>query len=197
MNIIYSKDVREMAEKEIVVSKECEVLIETLLLVDQLPKTVSLKIRLAGRGSRVEIVILYFGRNKDEIDMTITLIHEAPETYGRVILKAALFDQSRLTFRGMLDIKEHAKGADSYLLAKALVLSPSAKAEIYPYLEIKTDEVKASHGSSIGAIDERALFYLMSRDITKERAQNILLAEFFRDVAGELPKQYQKQLFQI
>ena len=56
--------------------------------------------------------------------------------------------------------------------------------------------MKASHGSSIGAIDDRALFYLMSRGVSPKKAQQILLAEFFRDVATELPKEYQKKLFQ-
>lgn len=183
-------------EKEIVLSEERGAFIETFLFVGQLPKTVDLKIRLAARGSRAEINMLYIGRNKDETDMNITVTHEAPETYGRVIVKAALFDESRLVVKGMIKIKEGAKGADSYLLAKALIVSPKARAEISPNLEILTDEVKASHGTSIGRIDERQLFYLQSRGIAKEGAKYLLLAEFFRDVARGLLDEEREKLYE-
>jgi len=181
--------------REIIVSEKQGKFIETFLFVDVLPKTVDLKIRLAARGSRAEVTVLYVGRNKDTTEMNITLIHEAPETYGRVIIKAALFDESRLIVRGMLEIKEEAKGADSYLLAKALLVSPKARAEICPYLEILTDEVRASHGTSIGRLDERQLFYLQSRGIAEEEGKRLLLAEFFRDVAKGLSQKEQKNLF--
>lgn len=183
-------------KKEIIISEEQGKFIETFLFVDQMPKTVDLNIRLAARGSRAEVFILYVGRDKDTTDMSITLVHEAPETYGRVIIKAALFDESRLTVKGMLEIKEEAKGADSYLLAKALLVSPKARAEVCPYLEILTDEVKASHGTSIGRIDERQLFYLQSRGIAEEGGKRLLLAEFFRDVAKGLSPEDEKKFFQ-
>lgn len=189
-------DELRILKKEIIVSGEKEAFVETFLFIDEQPKTVDLKIRLAARGSRAEIKMLYIGRNKDETDMNITLMHEAPETYGRVIIKAALFDESRLVVKGMLEIKEEAKGADSYLLAKALLVSPKARAEIRPELEILTDEVKASHGTSIGRIDERQLFYLQSRGIEKAEAEKLLLAEFFRDVTSGLPAEDRGKFFQ-
>ena len=195
MPVIYSKDLDDTAEKEIIVSKEQGAFVETFLFVERIPKTVHLKVRLAGRASKGEIIILYLVRNNDQTEINITLVHEAPETYGRVIIKAALFDESRLTVRGMLEIKEEAKGADSYLLAKVLLVSPKARAEVYPYLEIATDEVKASHGTSIGKIDERQLFYLQSRGIPEEEGERLLLSEFFRDVAKKLSKKERGNLF--
>lgn len=182
-------------EKEIVISEERGEFVKTFLFVDEIPKTVDLNIRLAGRASRAEIKMLYIGRNKDETDMNITLTHEAPETYGRVIIKAALFDESRLTVKGMLKIAPEARSADSYLLAKALLVSPKARAEIRPELEILTDEVKASHGTSIGRIDERPLFYLQSRGIAEEEGKRLLLAEFFRDVARDLSIEDKAEFF--
>ena len=114
--------------------------------------------------------------------MDITLVHDAPDTYGRIIVKSALFDRSKFVFRGMLEITERGKGSDSYLLAKALMISPQARAEVYPYLEIKTDEVRASHGSSVGRIDPSQLFYLQSRGLKKQKAEQIILSGYF----GEL-----------
>lgn len=183
-------------KKEIVVSKKCGAFVEVFLFADQVPKTVDLNIRLAARGSRGEVTILYLGRDNDQTEVKITLMHEAPDTYGRVIIKAVLFDESRLTVKGMLEIKEEAKGADSYLLAKALLVSPKARAEIRPELEILTDEVRASHGTSIGRLDERQLFYLQSRGVEKAEAERLLLAEFFRDVAKDLHPEDRKKFFQ-
>lgn len=183
-------------KKEIIVSEERGAFIETFLFVDQLPKTVDLDIRLTGRVSRAEIIVLYLGRNEDATEMNVTFVHEAPETYGRVMIKAALFDESRLVVRGMLEITKEANGADSYLLAKALLVSPRARAEVYPYLEIATNEVKASHGTSIGRLDERQLFYLRSRGIAEEEGEQLLLAEFFRDVTKGLSPEDRKKFFQ-
>ncbi|MBI3442412.1 MAG: SufD family Fe-S cluster assembly protein [Candidatus Sungbacteria bacterium] len=197
MNVVYSKNFDDSAREEIVISEERGTFIETFLFVDELPKTVDLKIRLAGRGSRAEITVLYIGRSKDETEMNITITHETLETYGRVIVKAALFDESRLTVRGMIEIEEGARGADSYLLAKALLVSPKARAEIRPELEILTDEVKASHGTSIGRIDERQLFYLQSRGIAEEDGRRLLLTEFFRDVAKDLSSEDKKSFFRM
>lgn len=181
--IIYSNELPEVWREEIEVRDSLNWF---LVFQGNVPREVDLKIHLSGIGSRGEIKLVYFGKEKNETVINITLLHEASETYGRVSVKAALFDESRLNFRGMLDIGPDAKGADSYLSAKALLVSPKACAEIYPYLEIKTDEVKASHGSSIGRIDEKQLFYLQSRGIKREEAQKIILSEFFRDVSCEI-----------
>lgn len=196
MDISFSRNLSDTLVKEIIVLEEHGAFTKTFLFVDRVPKTVDLNIRLAARESRAEVTVLYVGRNSDYTEMNITVVHEVPETYGRVIIKAALFDESRLVVKGMLEIKEEAKGADSYLLAKALLVSPKARAEVQPYLEILTDEVKASHGTSIGRIDERQLFYLQSRGIAEEEGKRLLLAEFFRDVAKDLLPEDQKKFFQ-
>ncbi|MBI3420767.1 MAG: SufD family Fe-S cluster assembly protein [Candidatus Sungbacteria bacterium] len=196
MEIRHSKNLENDFRQEICLPENGRQFAECLIFADQMPKTFDLTIRLLGRASRAELVILYLGGNKDEADMKITLAHEAPETYGRVVIKAALFDESRLTVRGMLEIAPNARGADSYLLAKALLVSPHARAEIYPYLEIATDEVKASHGTSVGRIDEKQLFYLQSRGVEQDKAKELLLAGFFRDLAKDFSRKDQEKFFQ-
>jgi Fe-S cluster assembly protein SufD len=194
--IIYSHDLGKQHEKEIVLERDGEILRRLFIFVDAVPAEMQYTVRLQGRGSRAEIGIAYLGKRKDTTEMDIKIFHEAAETYGRVTAKAALFDDSRFIFRGMLDIGPEAKGADSYLLAKGLMVSPRARAEIYPYLEIRTDEVKASHGSSVGRLDERQLFYLQSRGIAKAEAEKIILSSYFRDVARDMPSEYRKKFFQ-
>lgn len=168
----------------------------TFVFSDRAPRAVDLKIRLAGRGSRGEVVVAYLGRGGNETDMTVTVSHQAPQTFGRITLRAALFDAARFVLRGMLELAPEAKGADSYLSAQGLLVSPKSRAEIYPYLEIRTDEVRASHGTSVGRIDERALFYLQSRGVGRSDAERIMLAGFFRGIAAELPTEYAVRFFQ-
>lgn len=177
--ITYSKNLEGIWQKEIVVADEGGELKRTFVFADKIPQRGDLQVRLKGRKSRAELTFIYIGRKQDAMDLNVTLVHEAPDTYGRVTVKAALFDDAKINFRGMIEIGPDAKGADSYLLAKALLLSPRARAEIQPQLEIKTDEVKASHGSSIGRIDERQLFYLQSRGLSRDQSQKIILAGFF------------------
>lgn len=183
-------------QDEIVIKKDGEVSKKLLIFVDEVPNMVNLRIRLAARGSRAEIMVAYLGHQNDETVINITIVHDAPETYGRVTAKAALFDQSRFMLNGMLEITPNGKGTDTYLLAKGLMVSPQARAEIYPHLEIKTDDVKASHGSSVGRLDPRQLFYLQSRGIGQPAAEQILLSGFFRDVAAEMPPEYAAKFFQ-
>ena len=181
--IIYSKDLPRVWRDEITVKDS---LTQTLIFSGKIPEEVNLKIRLAEKGARGEIAFVYLGKGKNNTQINIILIHEAPDTYGRISVKAALFDESRLNFRGMLEIGLNAKGADSYLSAKVLLVSSQARAEIYPQLEIKTDEVKASHGSSIGRIEENQLFYLQSRGLNKQEAQKIILLDFFKGMEENL-----------
>ena len=181
---------------EIVVRGEGEEWKHFFVFADRMPKVFDLKIHLAARGSRAEIIVAYLGRRGDETDMNITLVHDASDTYGRITAKAALFDEARFTLRGMLEITPRAHGADSYLLAKGLLMSPQARAEIHPHLEILTDEVRASHGSSIGRLDERQLFYLQSRGISRVAAEEIILSGYFRDLAGLMPASYAAKFFQ-
>ena len=187
METIDSRQLPEVWDEEVIVRNEGETRKILLVFIDEMPKTSRLRVRLAGRGSRAEITVVHLGRRAQETNMDITLIHDAPETRGRITVKSALFDQSRFVFRGMLEITECGTGSDSYLLAKALMISQQARAEIYPYLEIKTDEVRASHGSSVGRIDPAQLFYLQSRGIGLEKAQKIILAGFFGDFTAFLP----------
>jgi len=109
------------------------------------------------------------------------MIHEAPDSVGRVFARSMLFDASKFSMRGFLEITPEAHGSDTYFLGKAISMSPAARAEFFPYLEIKTHDVKASHGSSVGRPDPKLLFYLESRGIEKAKRERIIMNGFFRD----------------
>lgn len=194
--IIESRVLADKWQEDVVLTEDNSNLRWLLLFTDKVPESVNIRVRLAGYRSRAEIITVYLGKKENHTNMDIVFIHDAPETYGRITAKAALFDQSKFTLRGMLEITPRGKGSDTYLSAKGLMVSPRARAEIYPYLEIETNEVRASHGTSVGRIDPRQLFYLQSRGLPKEEAEEILLAGYFYDIAAAMPPEYAAKFFQ-
>lgn len=194
--IIYSSKLGIGWDREIRVGRENKTPRLVLVFADAMPQEARLKVRLCDLRTRVEIVAVYLGRGNSTTAMDIVVRHEAPETYSRVTMKAALFEKAHLKFNGRIEIAPEAKGSDSYLLARSFLVSPNARAEIQPHLEIGTNEVNASHGSSIGRLDEKALFYLQSRGIPRLCAAPLILSDFFRDVAKDLPPSYQEKFFQ-
>ncbi len=184
---IFSKDLPPIWEENIILSESGENIRWNIVFVGKIPKRVDLKIHLVAPKSRAAVSLVYIGREKMNTEVNIAFLHDAPDTYGRVIAKAALFDESRFVLKGMLRVTERGAGTDTYFLGKALLLSPAARGEIYPYLEIETNKVKASHGSSVGKLDERDVFYLRTRGVDPAKAEAILLNSFFRELGRFLP----------
>lgn len=193
---IFSKDLPLVWEENIILSKKGESIQWNIIFADKIPEHVRLKIHLRAPESRAMVSLATIGRGTMNTDIHITFLHDAAETYGRVIAKAALFDESRFILKGMLHVTERGVRADTYFLGKALLLSEAARGEIYPYLEIETNEVKASHGSSVGRLDERGVFYLGTRGIDPAKAEAILLGSFFRELGRFLPDEELRTYFQ-
>ena len=193
---IFSKDLSPVWKEDITLRENGENIRWNIVFVEKIPERVDLKIHLDAPKSRAIFSLACIGREKMNTEINITFLHDAAETYGRVIAKAALFDESRFVLKGMLHVTEQGKGADTYFLGKVLLLSPAARGEIYPYLEIETNEVKASHGSSVGKLDERDMFYLGTRGIGHGDAQAILLGSFFRELGRFLPNKERSMYFQ-
>lgn len=193
---IFSKDLPLVWKERIVLAKIGESIRWNIIFTEEIPERVDLKIHLSAPESRAVISLACVGRETMNTEIRITFLHDAPKTYGRVIAKAALFDESRFILKGMLRVTERGIGADTHFLGKALLLSEAARGEIYPHLEIETNEVKASHGSSVGKLDERDVFYLRTRGIDPVKAEAILLNSFFRELGRFLPDENGIRYFQ-
>ncbi len=163
---------------------------------ERVPEKTRIRAYLRGRGARLEILFGIIGKKDNRANIEVACFHEGKDTFARVTARAALFDESRLMVRGVLDVSQTARGSDTYFLGNAYMLSGSAHAEFFPHLEIKTSDVKASHGSSVGRVNERDLFYLESRGIDRTAALHILLGAFFRDIAQKIPETYHPIFFQ-
>jgi cysteine desulfurase/selenocysteine lyase len=107
------------------------------------------------------------------------MLHHASRTASNMLTRGALLGSSHATYEGKIMIAEHATGCEAYQRADALVLSNTARIDAEPILEILNDDVRCSHGVTIGRVQEEQKFYLMSRGLTAQQAQELLVTGFF------------------
>lgn len=137
---------------------------------------------LTGQGASTTTRGFFVGSGKQHHDFWGLLSHEAPDTTGNLLYKGVLTDQARSVFRGLIKISEEAQRTDSYLTNNNIILSDEARADSVPTLEINANDVKASHGATVGQLDEEEIFYLMSRGISKSAAKRLIINGYFGPV---------------
>ncbi|WP_020613853.1 SufD family Fe-S cluster assembly protein [Sediminispirochaeta bajacaliforniensis] len=130
--------------------------------------------RLEGRASRFDFAAAYASPDKSHVDISVTQRHIAPFTWSRSRLDAVADGSGKAISHGLIEVKESAIGTDAYLSTKTLALSPHAKAVSLPELAIKTNDLTASHGSTVGTISPDELFYLASRGIAPCEAKTLI-----------------------
>jgi Fe-S cluster assembly protein SufD len=148
---------------------------------------VDLNARLLGPGANSDMLGLYFGDGDQHFDHNTSQDHVAPNTFSDLLYKGALDGSSRAVFRGIIRVHKGAQQTDAYQTNRNLVLSEHARADSLPNLEIEADDVKCSHGATVGQLDENALFYLMSRGLSRERAERLVVLGFLGEVLQRLP----------
>lgn len=145
-----------------------------------LTKSGEYTVEIAKPRAEVQIIGKFLTQDSDDLNIQLTIIHSAPHTRAKTILKGVAQDQSRIRFFGRIIIEEDCRDTQSFLEERILLLSDQAKAEAVPELEIKTDDVKCSHAASISRIPEEHLFYLQSRGISSKQAEAMIVEGFLR-----------------
>jgi Fe-S cluster assembly protein SufD len=120
-------------------------------------------------------------------DVQLTVTHTAANTVSTQAVRALAGGRSRGAFSGKVVMPPSAHGADSAQSIRNLLLSATAELDTRPQLEIHVDDVKASHGSTTGSLDQQSLFYLRSRGIGEQEARRLLMQAFAADVIARLP----------
>lgn len=143
--------------------------------------------RLVGQGGTTKQVALYFADGTQMHDFRTLQDHIAPKTYSDLLFKGAVQDTAKSVYTGFIRIREEAKGSVAYQTNRNLTLSEGAWAESVPNLDIRTNDVKCSHASTVGPIDDEQRFYLESRGIPPDVAERLVVLGFFDDVLGLLP----------
>ena len=133
------------------------------------------QIDLVGQGAEVTIDGRWLVQRNDELNVHVTVHHQAPHTQAKIVLKAVGTDQAQVTLKGKIIVDRNCPGVGSHLEERVLLISDQARAEVVPEMEILTDDVTCSHATSISNLDEIQLFYLMSRGVTKNTAKKLIV----------------------
>lgn len=141
---------------------------------------------LNGEGSHVEMYSLSVTDRDQVIDQRTLQSHLAPHASSDLLYKNALMDDSRTIFSGLIKVAEDAQKTDAYQSNRNLLVSPTAEANSLPGLEIQANDVRCTHGSTTGQIDESELFYMLSRGIRPNLARELLVFGFFEEVISKV-----------
>ncbi|MFA4818887.1 MAG: SufD family Fe-S cluster assembly protein [Patescibacteria group bacterium] len=138
----------------------------------------SITIKLNGAEAEVNLNMVVIGRAQGKAALKVKLEHLAASTKGRIQIRRLQYDASQSEIKGLLFIGPRGTGTDTYLSDKSLLIGERSQALSVPQLEIKTNNVKASHGAAIGHISPEGLFYLQSRGLSGAKAIKYLSQAF-------------------
>jgi Fe-S cluster assembly protein SufD len=141
---------------------------------------------LTGEGGEARIDGISLGRDRTHIDDWTEVVHAAPRTTSGQTFKSVLDGRSHAAFQGRVVVKEGAQKIDAHQLNKNLLLSRGARADSKPELEILADDVKCSHGATVGDLDKNAMFYLRARGIPEAEARALLVEAFVTELLDQV-----------
>jgi Fe-S cluster assembly protein SufD len=136
------------------------------------------KVVLATPGATVHLNGAHILSGESHADTSTLIDHAAPHCTSRETYRQVIGDSARGVFQGKILVREEAQKTDGFQMNQALLLSPHAEVNGKPELEIYADDVKCSHGATVGQLDQTALFYLRSRGIPSEQAKGMLIEAF-------------------
>lgn len=142
---------------------------------------------LIGQGATGRMSGFYFTNDMQHLDHDTQQNHLAPHTTSDLLFKGALKDKSRSVWQGMIYVAPGAQKADGYQANRNLILSPQAHADSIPGLEILADDVRCTHGATVGKIDPEQVFYLLSRGIPYAEAEKLIVQGFFDPIMQRIP----------
>jgi Fe-S cluster assembly protein SufD len=144
------------------------------------------RVQLIGQGAEAAIHVVSLADAQQVHDGFALVEHIAPNTKSEQSVRGIAASRGRVAFNSKVVVREHAKGTDSTQSLRGLLAGTQAEIDVRPQLEIYTDDVRCNHGATAGKLDENMLFYLLSRGIEKEMAQQLLKWAFLEDVVSRI-----------
>lgn len=144
------------------------------------------RVALAGENSEASLNGIWMLSGKNEAHTNVVIDHQAPHCRSMQLYKGVLDDFSRSSFEGKIFVRQAAQKTEAFQLNNNLLLSDRANADSKPNLEIFADDVKASHGATVGQLDEEQLFYLKTRGFSEAAAKNILVHSYCKEVLDKI-----------
>ena len=137
---------------------------------------------LAGPGATSRVTGAYFSDGTQHLDYDTFQEHMAPSTTSDFAFKGALRDESRCVWRGMIRVEKDAQKTNAYQENRNLLLSEKAHADSIPGLEILANDVRCTHGATVGQVDREQLFYLMARGLPRAEAERLIVRGFYQEI---------------
>ena len=141
---------------------------------------------LVGPGATSRVTGAYFADGDQHLDYDTFQEHAAPNTESDFAFKGALRERATAVWRGMIRVEEDAQKTNAYQENRNLLLSNEAHADSIPGLEIMANDVRCTHGATLGQVDREQLFYLMSRGLSRSEAERLIVRGFFQDVLDRI-----------
>ncbi len=179
-------DTWEIADQHSQGGRDSDTLLATVALGGDYAR-VSTSARLVGQAGNTRQIAIYFTGGEQMHDFRTRQEHMAPKTTSDLLFKGAIQDNAKSVYTGLIKIHKEAKGSSAFQTNRNLTLSKGAWAESVPNLDIETNDVKCSHASTVGPIDEDQLFYLESRGVHPDVAARLVVLGFFDEVLDQLP----------
>lgn len=158
----------------------------SILLGSKLTKS-NVESSLRGQGATSEMLGIYFGDGTQHFDQHTIQDHVKPHTTSDLLFKGALRDRARQVFSGLIKVEPGAQKTNAYQANRNLLLSDKARVDSMPKLEIGANDVRCTHGATMGQVEPEYLFYLRSRGLTREEAERVIVEGFLDEIVQRIP----------
>ncbi|MDO5744021.1 MAG: Fe-S cluster assembly protein SufB [Micrococcaceae bacterium] len=149
---------------------------------------------LVGEHAKGETLSIAFAGAGQHQDTGSKMVHIAPNTSSTIVSKSVARNGGRSAYRGLVQVREGAKGARNSVECDALLVDQISRSDTYPYIDVREDDVTMGHEATVSRVSEEQLFYLMSRGMTEEEAMGMIVRGFVEPIARELPMEYAMEL---
>ena len=163
-----------------------------LLVLPGVSCDIKLDVRLAGEGAEANIYGAYVCGGEERVKIAVDMHHDLPHCNSRQLFKGVAGGTSKVDFYGKIIVAKDAQRTEAYQENHNILLTDGAKVETKPQLEIYADDVKCSHGATIGRLNEEEQFYMRSRGITLEDAKVLQMISFIAPVLENIENEEER-----
>lgn len=158
-----------------------------IFLIENKVQNGDVKIIINGEKANVQILGIIIGSGKQKIELYTLQDHIKPESVSDLFIKSVLFEEAKFYYKGLIKIEKDAQKSNAYQKNQNLLLSSKAWADSRPYLEILANDVRCTHGATIGQIDKNQLYYLQTRGLDQQAATHLIVEGFYQEVLDRIP----------
>lgn len=145
-----------------------------------------LDFRIKASGVNLNILGLFVGKKSDHFELKTNQYHIAPGSISNLLIKGVFDDRSKFIYQGLIKIEKSGQKSYAYQKNKNLILSEKVHVDSRPFLEILANDVFCTHGSTTGKINEESLFYLKSRGLNQELAEQLYISGFIQEIVDKI-----------